>query len=155
MDLTTAPAAGAEGLRTGSERNDLLSPGRNCWRIERAVRLAVIVDAARYFAAAKAAIRQARRSVMLIGWQFDLRIRLEPDRERSDVPDELGPFLKWVAAERPVCASMSCNGTPPWSRRWRVRSCRCCGWSSCGITASTSGSTATIPGARVIIRRSR
>ena len=73
MDLTTAPAAGAEGLRTGSERNDLLSPGRNCWRIERAARLAVIVDAARYFAAAKAAIRQARRSVMLIGWQFDLR----------------------------------------------------------------------------------
>jgi hypothetical protein len=50
----------------------LLHPGRNCWRIERAGRLAVIVDAARYFAAAKAAIRHARRAVMLIGWEFTM-----------------------------------------------------------------------------------
>jgi phospholipase D1/2 len=100
-DQACLPATGAEGPSAASGRDRLLRPGRNCWRIERAGRLAVIVDAARYFAAAKAAIRQARRSVMLIGWQFDLRIRLEPDRDRSDVPDELGPFLKWVAAERP------------------------------------------------------
>ena len=100
-DQACLPAAGADGPSAGSKRDHLLRPGRNCWRIERAGRLAVIVDAARYFVAAKAAIRQAQRSVMLIGWKFDLRIRLEPDREPSEVPDELGPFLKWVAAERP------------------------------------------------------
>jgi phospholipase D1/2 len=31
----------------------------------------------------------------------DLRIKLQPERGSSDVPDELGRFLKWVAAERP------------------------------------------------------
>ncbi len=80
--------------------SSILRPGRNCWRIERADRVALVVDAADYFAAAKAAIARARHAVMLIGWQFDLRIRLEPDRKPTP-PDELGPFLKAVAAERP------------------------------------------------------
>jgi phospholipase D1/2 len=84
-----------------AEQSSILRRGRNCWRIERADRLALIVDAAGYFAAAKAAIRKARQAVMLIGWQFDLHIKLEPDRERKESPDELGEFLKAVAAERP------------------------------------------------------
>lgn len=79
----------------------ILVPGRNCWRLERAGRLALIVDAAQYFAVAKAAIRKARRTVLLVGWQFDLRIRLEQDRPDASQPDELGRFLKAMAAERP------------------------------------------------------
>lgn len=79
----------------------ILEPGRNCWRLERARRLALIVDAAQYFAVAKAAIRKARRTVLLIGWQFDLRIRLQPDRPDASQPDELGRFLKAMVAERP------------------------------------------------------
>ena len=78
----------------------ILRRGRNCWRIEPADRVALIVDAADYFAAAKAAIARARHAVMLIGWQFDLRIQLEPDREPPP-PDQLGAFLKACAAERP------------------------------------------------------
>jgi phospholipase D1/2 len=76
-------------------------PGHNCWRIERTGRLAVIIDAADYFAAAKAAIREAHHSVLLIGCDFDLRIKLEPEGASPDGPDELGEFLKWVAAKRP------------------------------------------------------
>ena len=78
-------------------RQPLLRPCSNCWRIERAGRLAVIIDAADYFAAVKAAIRQARHSVLLIGWDFDLRIKLEPERASPDVPDDLGEFLKSIA----------------------------------------------------------
>lgn len=87
------PAAG--------DAESILQPGRNCWRIERADRLTLIVDAQRYFSAAKAAIRRARHSVMLIGWHFDLHINLEPDHASPDPPDQLGTFLKAVAAERP------------------------------------------------------
>jgi phospholipase D1/2 len=79
----------------------LLSPGENCWRVERAGRLAVIIDAAGYFAAARSAIMRAKHSVILIGWDFDLRIELEPARAATDVPDGLGQFLKWVAGKRP------------------------------------------------------
>lgn len=79
----------------------LLETGGNCWRIERADRFALIVDAADYFKAVKAAILNARHSVMLIGWDFDTRIRLEPDVEEQTGPERLGRFLNWVAKRRP------------------------------------------------------
>ncbi len=79
----------------------ILEPGRNCWRRARAGRVAVIGDAAAYFAAAKAAILQARHTVFLIGWDFDWRIRLERDDDDPTVPDELGAFLTHVVEARP------------------------------------------------------
>ncbi|MFN4087675.1 MAG: phospholipase D-like domain-containing protein [Alphaproteobacteria bacterium] len=82
-------------------REALLRPDRNCWRIEHADRFALIVDAADYFKAVKAAILEARHSVMLIGWDFDTRIKLEPDNPDPVGPARLGRFLNWVAKRRP------------------------------------------------------
>jgi phospholipase D1/2 len=49
----------------------LLVPGRTCWRIERADRLALIVDAADYFRLAKAAMLKAQHSIMLrLGFRY-------------------------------------------------------------------------------------
>ena len=53
---------GGETGRDGA----VLRPGDTCWRIERAARLAVIVDAADYFRTIRTAIRQARHSIFLI-----------------------------------------------------------------------------------------
>jgi len=75
---------------------NLLVPGRNCWRIERAHRLAFLIDAAAYFAAVRSAIAQARRSVFILGWDFDSRIRLVPQGANDGFPEELGEFLKEV-----------------------------------------------------------
>jgi phosphatidylserine/phosphatidylglycerophosphate/cardiolipin synthase-like enzyme/uncharacterized membrane protein YdjX (TVP38/TMEM64 family) len=74
----------------------LLRAGRNCWRIERAQRLAFLVDASAYFAALRSALRQARRSVFILGWDFDSRIRLVPDGAGDGYPEELGELLKEV-----------------------------------------------------------
>ena len=79
----------------------LLVPGETCWRIERAERFAFIVDAADYYRFAKQAILNARRSVMLIGWDFDSRIELEPEGATVEGPNRLGPFLSWAADRRP------------------------------------------------------
>jgi phosphatidylserine/phosphatidylglycerophosphate/cardiolipin synthase-like enzyme len=80
----------------------MLGPGATCWRIERATRAAFLVDGQDYFAAVLAALRQARRSVMLLGWGFDPRTRLLPDGfERGDEPDEIGHVLIDLAAARP------------------------------------------------------
>ena len=79
----------------------LLRPGETCWRIERAKRLAVIVDAADYFATVRAAVQRARHSVLLIGWDFDTRIKLDPLDGGSEVPNHLGTFLNWVVAQNP------------------------------------------------------
>lgn len=83
----------------------LLRPGETCWRIERAERVAFLLDSAAYFAAAKAALLRAERSILLLGWDFDPRTRLRPDIAPSGAaqgpPDAIGPLLHWLAARRP------------------------------------------------------
>lgn len=83
------------------DADPLLVPGDTCWRIERANRFALIVDAEDYYKAVKAAMLNARYSVMLVGWDFDTRIELEPEGATIEGPNKLGPFLKWVADRRP------------------------------------------------------
>ncbi len=73
-----------------------LALGRNCWRIARAARASVIVDAADYFAAAREAMLKAERRIMLIGWDFDARIRLVPGDEMT-----LGAFMLQLVRQRP------------------------------------------------------
>ena len=55
--------------------------GSNCWRVETAERMAVVVDAADYFRVARDAMLQAREQILLVGWDVDPRILLDPDLE--------------------------------------------------------------------------
>lgn len=84
----------------------ILKEGETCWRIARADRLSIIIDAADFFRHAKDAMARARRSIYLIGWDFDTRIDLIPgngdDRQRNrkktdELPDQLGKFLNAIA----------------------------------------------------------
>ena len=51
----------------------LLRPGQTCWRLARADRFAVVIDAAAYFSLVRDALLRARHSVLFIGWEFDTR----------------------------------------------------------------------------------
>ncbi|MGP3697238.1 phospholipase D-like domain-containing protein [Rhodobacter sp. NSM] len=84
-----------------SPHRPILRSGETCWRIERADRLAVIIDAADYFARVKQAILEAKHSVIMVAWDFDARIRLDPRAPRGKAPDRLGRFLNWVVRHRP------------------------------------------------------
>jgi phospholipase D1/2 len=79
----------------------VLEPGRNCWRIERADRAALVVDAADYFALARKAMLRAEEQILLIGWDFDTRISLDLSEPDDGAPDKLGPLLSWMAKHRP------------------------------------------------------
>ncbi|MEH6772430.1 MAG: phospholipase D-like domain-containing protein [Cereibacter changlensis] len=79
----------------------ILRPSETCWRIERSDRLRVILDAADYFATIRKAVPLARHSVLMIGWDFDTRIELEPHAPPSDTPNRLGEFLNWVVESNP------------------------------------------------------
>jgi phosphatidylserine/phosphatidylglycerophosphate/cardiolipin synthase-like enzyme len=83
------------------EISRLLVPGRTCWRIERSNRFALIIDAADYFRTAKAAMLKAQRRIMLIGWDFDTRIKFEPVAPTMPGPNRLGEFLSWLPKQRP------------------------------------------------------
>lgn len=78
----------------------MLQTGRNCWRIERAQRAALVVDAADYFRLARQAMLKARSQILLIGWDFDTRINLDRD-ETDEGPTELGAFLTWLPKRTP------------------------------------------------------
>lgn len=85
---------------------DILRDGDTCWRTGKADALAFLVDGADYFAAVKAAMTRARRSIWLLAWVFDPLTRLEPDRAgRSGDPrtaDRLGLLLRRMAALNPA-----------------------------------------------------
>jgi len=79
----------------------VLEPGSTCWRLARAERLTCIVDAADYFRHAKAAMLRAEKRIMLIGWDFDTRIKFEPEGATLEGPNKLGEFLEWLPERRP------------------------------------------------------
>lgn len=90
------------GKLTQSKKGQpLLEPGRNCWRIDKAERASLVIDAADYFRLAREAMLKARSQILLIGWDLDTRIKLIDDEEDSEAPVHLGPFISWLAKHRP------------------------------------------------------
>ena len=78
----------------------LFEPGDNSWRIERAGRAALIVDACDYYHVVREAMLQARHQILIIGWDFDPRIKL--DRlDENNCEETLGGFLLALAKEKP------------------------------------------------------
>lgn len=76
--------------------------GENCWRVERADRMTVIVDADEYFRAAREAFLLAKRRIMLVGWDFDARIRLTGGPREPGEPEQIGEFLHWLVERNPA-----------------------------------------------------
>lgn len=92
------------GEHTTERRHEppLLVPGVTCWRKARADRVAFLVDNSAYFAAIISALRQAKRSILILGWAFDPRTRLRPAPEAEEnAPDEIGNLLIRLARANP------------------------------------------------------
>ncbi len=78
--------------------------GECCWKVERADRAAVLIDAASYFRAVRRAILQAQRSVCIIGWDLHSATRLVRDDERDagdDAPGTLREVLERAVRDNP------------------------------------------------------
>jgi phospholipase D1/2 len=61
----------------------------------------MIVDAADYFTVLRETMQKAQHSVIMIGWEFDTRIDLDPRTSDNDVPKKLGAFLNWLVGQKP------------------------------------------------------
>ncbi len=83
----------------GTDLTPIVVKGRNCWRIERADKARMIVDAADYYKLLKQLMAGARERILLIGWDFDPRIALTPDDRGKGEP--LGDYLLKLAHEKP------------------------------------------------------
>ncbi len=77
------------------------------WRVERAERFALIVDACGYFETLRKVMQEAEQQVLLIGWDFDLEIEMVPGSSDENgcapdgLPNKLGPFIEEVIKRNP------------------------------------------------------
>lgn len=79
----------------------LLKPGRNCWCVVDATRATVIVDADGYFRAARQAMLKATEQILLVGWDFDARIRFKDEGCDDGGPEKVGAFISWLTTRTP------------------------------------------------------
>jgi phospholipase D1/2 len=90
-----------EGVsRARGPKSSLFAAGRNCWRVEPAERVSFLIDGDDYFRAFRAAAIHARHHIIILGWDFDSRIRMLIDREPDGFPDRLGEFLHTLLMRR-------------------------------------------------------
>ena len=80
--------------------NPIAIPGENCWRLAHADKAALVVDAEDYFRLAAQMMRMAKRRIILVGWDFDTRIRLEQEGPKSATPT-LGELVLQLARDNP------------------------------------------------------
>jgi phosphatidylserine/phosphatidylglycerophosphate/cardiolipin synthase-like enzyme len=83
---------------TEARSRPILREGRNCWQIAQAKRAAVLIDGADYYARLDQVLRQAQKSIIIVGWDFDAGIRLRPEDPASP---KLGDFLRGLVEEKP------------------------------------------------------
>jgi phosphatidylserine/phosphatidylglycerophosphate/cardiolipin synthase-like enzyme len=77
------------------------------WRYAKATRAHVVIDAAAYFELMQDAMLGARQLIMMVGWDYDTRIRLGGGRRwwnlprKGRFPARLGAFVVWLVKRRP------------------------------------------------------
>ena len=113
--------------------HDVFRPGHNCWRVERAGRIAFLVDGEAYFRAFHAAVGLAQRSILIVGWDIDSRTRLvQNDALPDDTPVTLFDCLAAAVRRHPQlhayvldwdCATLYALGRewlPIFKMNWRA-----------------------------------
>lgn len=80
-----------------------LRPNHNVWRIERAARAAVLIDAAAFFEAVRGACLKAERSIVVVGWDIDSRTQLvgAAGRPTDGLSSSFADFLSDLVRTRP------------------------------------------------------
>jgi phosphatidylserine/phosphatidylglycerophosphate/cardiolipin synthase-like enzyme/uncharacterized membrane protein YdjX (TVP38/TMEM64 family) len=81
--------------------DNILQPSRNCHRLESAHRAAVLIDGETYFRVLHQALRRARHSVFIVGWDLHSEVRLIRDGDTGGYPERLGTLLDSLAQQRP------------------------------------------------------
>lgn len=109
----------------------LFEPGHNCYRVARAERVALLIDAENYFKAFSQAALRAVSSIVIVGWDFHSRTHLH--HGLPGVPELLGDFLNFLVRRRrslevrvliwdyPVIFSKGRELSPIYGFGWRPR----------------------------------
>ncbi|RYH02588.1 phospholipase [Salipiger sp. IMCC34102] len=106
-NTSTARDAPRKKAQAADEEDPLFQPGETCWRIARADRMSVIIDAETYFRMLRKIFILAEKELLLIGWDFDFEIEMLPGESDADgnapdgYPNMLGAFIVKIVEEKP------------------------------------------------------
>ncbi|MGG1948433.1 VTT domain-containing protein [Trinickia sp. NRRL B-1857] len=100
MDAAVRTSEEIRESSAGRQRHGLLEAGRNCRSIEHADRFALLIDGSAYFSVLRDALLAAERTVFIVGWDIDSRMRLVPGQTTDGLPAALGEFLQALSARR-------------------------------------------------------
>jgi phospholipase D1/2 len=79
----------------------VLDPGRNCSLVTNADRFALLIDGSNYYSALAESVARASRTVVIVGWDLDSRVRLGPGAGGGQLVPPLRDFLPSVASANP------------------------------------------------------
>ena len=61
----------------------------------------MLVDGENYFRAVRQAMRNARERIIMIGWDFDTRVKMYDTQQEPEGPLELGEYIDWLVHQNP------------------------------------------------------
>jgi phospholipase D1/2 len=93
-----SPVSSTNDLAVSGGR--ILQAGRNVWQTAHARRVAFLIDGETYFAAFRAAAREARQSIFIVGWDVDSRTPLVSGQADDGLPRTLGDLLHDLVRRR-------------------------------------------------------
>ena len=79
----------------------VLEPSRNCERLVRASRFALLVDGSNYYGALAESLPLARHTIAIVGWDLDSRVRLGPGAGEEPLEPPIRDFLPALADANP------------------------------------------------------
>lgn len=81
----------------------VFKPEENCWRTSRISHGTLLVDCANFYRALHSAITKAKRSIFIVGWDIDSRIRLlrGEDEKAATAPSRALDLIAWKAKQNP------------------------------------------------------
>jgi phospholipase D1/2 len=85
-------------------RHTILTPGRNCWRIDAARDTGLLVDGRDYYRAFYHSARQAEHSIFIFGWQFDSNAALLRGEDAAEAQGKITllEFLNELCESKPT-----------------------------------------------------
>lgn len=80
---------------------DFFTPTHNCWKVAQAERATILIDGENYFRAVRSSMARAKQRIVLLGWDFDARIKMYDTVNSVDGPIEIGEYVNWLIKRNP------------------------------------------------------
>jgi len=100
--LEDRPGRGAATDAPVSLSQPLFEPGRNCWRVAHAKRVAVLVDGEAYYGAVRSSMTKAQRQILIAGWDIHSQLELVRGPVEEDLPARLADLLTYLLELNPA-----------------------------------------------------